>query len=152
MFAQSKTKQNIIYMNKHNIWPIFISVSLKRSWYGAALVSELGLWSILRADWSQLKCPWARHKTTNCSPGVIAWAAHGTGHVCSLLPISLCLLVCVNVCLTARIELNAEDSFCRCVKTQYWKYKFLFLNIKSKWISQNMKFAVFIWHTFVFGV
>ncbi len=51
-----------------------------------------------------LRCPWARHRTPNCSPGAGAMAAHCSR--CSQCVCSLLTAVCVHL-----DGLNAEDQF-----------------------------------------
>ncbi len=52
----------------------------------------------------RLRCPWARHRTPNCSPGAAALAAH-SGCV-----FTVC--VCVHCCVCAHLDgLNAEHKF-----------------------------------------
>ncbi len=39
-----------------------------------------------------LRCPWARHRTHNCSPGAAALAAHCSGCVCVFTAVCVCTL------------------------------------------------------------
>lgn len=54
-------------------------------------------------------CLWAKQQTLNCSLGTMARAAHCVGHVCRLLPPSVCKC----------ISLQRLSSVC--VKAQSWK-------------------------------
>ncbi len=52
----------------------------------------------------RLRCPWARHRTPNCSPGAATLAAHCSGCV-----FTVC--VCSLLCVCTLDGLNAEHKF-----------------------------------------
>ncbi len=110
-------------------------------WWGEWITSALSPPSI---PW--LSCPWARHRTPNCSPGAAALAAHCSGCVFTVcVCVCVCVFtVCVCVCVFSRCVCALGWVKCR-VMGHYFLTFLTFKNVK-KFSSACKHFWTETWH------